>query len=170
MRNPVKRKKRKHWSTKRHWKEYLKQMKVKIELNGQSTIDNALAAELMNRTGELLSLDKEQKRKAINRFGKKLSSGRLAAINELIAGGLKLNVCGEYRIWLITKDPAYNEEHNRRLARQLDQKKFGTARKVHTITPELRKEFGLPSNVELGRTRRRLQIGDGQVDVTVKKV
>lgn len=159
---------RKHWSAKRLWKEYLKEMPEKIELNGQRTIDNVLAAILMNRTGELNGKSGERKQQVIDDFGKKLSTGRLAAINDLITSGIELNICGGQRIHRISKDPADRDEHNERLARQLDCKKIGVGKKVHHITPKMREIFGLPSISEVTCSRQRLLLGDAQAGVVVK--
>lgn len=159
---------RKHWSAKRLWKEYLKEMPEKIELNGQRTIDNVLAFILMNRTGELEGKSGELKQQAIDDFGKRLSTGRLEAINDLIASGMELNVCGGQRIHRISKNPADRDEHNERLARQLDAKKIGVGKKVHHITPKLREAFGLPSIAEVTHSKQRLLLGDAQSEIVVR--
>lgn len=158
----------KHWGAKRLWKEYLKEMPEKIELNGQRTIDNVLAAILMERTGELEGKSGEVRQQAIDDFGRKLSTGRLDAINELIAAGAEINVCGGSRIHRISKDPADRDEHNERLARQLDAKKIGVGKKVHHITPKLREVFGLPSIADVTHSRQRLLLGDAKSDIVVK--
>ena len=162
-------KKRKHRSGKWNWKQFLKEKKYTIDLNGENTIDFVPAIELLNRSGEIDGLSQEQKQMKIDKFAKKLSGGRLGAINELIEGGVPLNILGEGRIYRISIDPQDREEHNRRLGRQLDQKKIGVAKKIHSLTLEKRKEFGLPNKNEINRTKRRLCLGNGQADIAVNQ-
>lgn len=161
-------KKRKPWPGHRYYTEYFMKH-YDLWLNGEPTIDCALGAYLLQ--DEEYPSDDDRHRAIKDCVKNRHLDGvnRLEAIRRLREGGMELFVVGESRIEGITKDPKFRDESNRRLTRQLDQKKIATAKNVQGATTEQAREWGIPGRPELNRAKKRLLLGNAEAGVTVKK-
>lgn len=162
-RKSVKKKKRKHWPSHKYWTEYFMQNRD-ISLNGQATISKTFSVELLNRDGD------GHTEEEINSFARYLEAGRDKALDMLRKAGIVIYVVGESRIECMSKDIKYKEEHLRRIARMLDQKKMATFKKSPGATNEQRKQWGLPGIKEIKQSSQRLLLGDSEFETHLETI
>lgn len=163
----AKTKKRKRWPSHKYWTEHYghnNKRFITILRNGYTTISKTFSAELLNRDGENHT-DEE-----VDNFAKHLEAGRDEALNVLREAGIEVYVVGESRIELMSTDPKYEEEHLRRIARMLDQKKLASFKKTPGATKKQRKDFGLPGPEEIATSSQRLLLGDSDFEVHLKRI
>ena len=90
MSKKIKRRKRKLWSSRKYWTEYLMNH-TGIWLNGQGTISHALASIFIPSPHDNFKSE-EQLKKARDKFACFLDGGRLDAIKKLRKAGISITL------------------------------------------------------------------------------